>query len=981
EADFMEKHDKLTKRKKSHTGKGIESSPPRKKSKRDSNTSKCDQIQQELKDQGINDPGEWRKAYDFEDMEDGFEGASYNFDKLYTYLEGDKRVSDKEKIKTFSETEDSIERLELLRTMSLGDAVKCLQEHGDNPGQYRYLANRLDFYQKLFQGKATKRYTTEEYDNKAGQYIEVTKEEPIDASDVTPETIRLGVLRDMMFAGMIGTPELAVYKIADKRLQASGTSRTHMPELKGYHSYIHEGSIGYAYPFLRDIYQKSRKIIDKKFEGQNIDEEKIEHKAVIQAANWLEEAMDYNDSGRGPESPYVSSLEESVAWARLGDGVKRQLRGMRQKIQGVDLHNIERFIGKSGESKYNPERKKLYWQINNFDKIVAGDDDVFQQPHLQEYAYKENDLNNALEKKEITQEEYDSKKQELDKWFAEDKINFLEEENSNAIAKQEKWLQKETERLQHKLEKQLQEIEEAKLPEEERQLQIESVKAKHENRISAINADYQEHVDYYQKRTAEQLLNDLQERQALVAQRHEKRKSLAQKALDLHWMEGTSRDEYDESGVYNPVDWINYAPLGTIKRCHRMMRDGTSQEQIIKYALAEIICGKRGISRNDLEQITKVYDSANKGGWEEKQQLEAMMKVGNILSLSGYEASMDDIAQMSKQQFYGMTPALKEYNLEEVKEFMNKGLDLNSVVQVKKVTEKFGHELDNNVITEMASHNIEGLEDALRSFDLEDVKTFLSQDVNLPVAVSVLNNTKQFGYELKITQIANIAKNVHDIEDFTSALRGLPLAEVERLFSVGISYRDFNTVKGTLEMHKQKSDFTSSLAMAQKLSRHDEYGNLGNALEVYTIKEVDKIIASGATLSNVIDVKNSLAEKEVKSTLEETIQFTKLAGDWSQGWNVQKAIDTFGIDDVRKIASKNCRLDKAVEVNGYINNESSSNVSEELRESLKKGGLDVVIAIAKAGNMEVAVKTIEAGFTIEEITKFPFLISSLVTKK
>ena len=168
----------------------------------------AESVQSDLKDSGVTDPKEWRKTFDLEG-DDDFESINRNFDTLQTYLEGEKRISDEEKIKTFSETEDNIERLELLSTMSLGDAVKCLRDHSDTPGQYRYLANRLDFYQKLFQGKATKRYITEEYDNKKGQYVEVTKEDPIDASDVSPETIRLGVLRDIMFAGMIGTPELA----------------------------------------------------------------------------------------------------------------------------------------------------------------------------------------------------------------------------------------------------------------------------------------------------------------------------------------------------------------------------------------------------------------------------------------------------------------------------------------------------------------------------------------------------------------------------------------------------------------------------------------------------------------------------------------------------------------------------------------------------------------------------------------------------
>lgn len=912
-------------------------------------------VQKYLEDAGIDNPKEWRKAFDLEsdeDSKDSSKSINHNFDTLHTYLEGEKRISDEEKIKAFGETEDSVERLELLRTMSLSDAVKCLRDHSDAPGQYHYLANRLDFYQKLFQGKATKRYTTKEYDDKKGQYVEVTKEDPIDASDVSPETIRLGVLRDTLYAAMKGTPELGAVKIATKRInqelieqarekEKRGENSQYdtkgiksVVELFGYYSGIFEGSIG-QWADLGELYKKCFEQIQKKYKEGSLDDKQLEHRAVLLTARKLQGAYEYNGIINTCESPYSAGFKEAVAVGQLGHKVMRQMRGMRLKIQSTDFRNVERFIGKSGDNRYDGERRRLNWQL----KFLSGNDE-------------------------------------------EEKQKYVAEQNQREISNQEDWNQDELERINRKFEKSKDEIEQLDLPEKEKQLQLESVRARYENKIAVVNSDYQEQVAYFQTRTAEQLLKDLQERQKLVEQRHEKRKSLAQKALDLHFKINHTGGEYDSKPLAGIVDWINYAPLGTIKRCHKMMQLDMSDETVVEYALADIIAGKRGTTREDLKTVHDLVEKAKGQDWDARQKLEAMMKVGNILAISNLQASLEEVADLAGKSFYGMTEALKMYDLEQVKQFMDQGINLQSITETRKITEKYGHDLAPVEIAEMSAHDIGGLEDALRSFDLDAVRTLLNQDVRLPVAVSVLNNTKQFGYELSITQIANIAKNVDDIEDFTSALRGLPLAEVKKLFSIGISYRDFGTVKESLERHKHKSNFTASLAMAQKLSRHNEYGNLDNALETYSLKEVNEIVVSGSALSAVLDVKNSLAEKEVNTTLAETIQFAKLSGEWNQGWNVQKAIDTFGIDSVRKITSKNCRLDKAVEVNGYINNErSSSNVSEELRESFKKGGLDVVIAIAKAGNMEVAVKTIEAGFTIEEITRFPFLISPLVTKK
>lgn len=903
-------------------------------------------IQQDLESAGINSPTEWREAFDHEN-ENTLEIDNRSFDVLLQYLGEEKKQPDKEAKERFSKTTDDLERLELLRTMSIADATACIRDFSTNKGSYKYLADRLDFYQNFTQGTATRKRTEREWDGK--QYVEVTKEYPLDASEATPETIRSGLMRDMMFAAMIGTPELAIYKIADKRLKEKQISTAHMPELRGYHSGIHEGSIGYAYPLLRDIYTKAKKRVEVRTTDQELDEETLEHKSVLLATKWLEEAMDYNDPRRTRHSPYASSVEEAVAWARLGEGVKRQLRGMRRKIQGIDLHNIDRFIGKSGDGSYDQERKRLFGQIK-FLKTSSDEDE---------------------------------------------KDKLTDRENAFAVKKQHKWYEGEIERLAQKLERSKSEVERANVPEDEKQLQLESVLTRHEVEVARIEDDYQSTLAGLQGRSREDLLTDLEQRQELVNERYEKRKSLGQKALDLHFQfnhpKKISRGDYEEKPYAGIVDWINYAPLGTIKRSHKMLRQGIKEEAIVEYALADIIAGARGATREDLQTVHGLVEKAKGQDWEAKQKLAAMMKVGNILSLFNYELSLDEVADLADKNFNGMTEALKLYDLDQVKQFMSRGISLESVTTARKITEKFGHDLSPDIIAEMASHDIHGLEDALRSFDLDATMTLLKEDAKLPVAVAVLNNTRQFGYELTTAQIANVAKNVNDINDFNWALQELPLAEVERLFTTGIPYREFVKVKGALEKHGYPADFKSSLAISQKLSTNDrfnnEYDSLDLALQAYTLEEIEKVIAKKMPLSVLLAVRESLQKKGVESGLEETIQFAQYAGDWQQGWNVTQAIDTFGIEDARKIASKSCRLDKALEVHKLINSTGltfggrDNDVSDSLKRSLKAGGIDVLIAIAKAGNIEAAAKTIEAGFTVEEITRFPFLISPMVAKK
>lgn len=939
---------------------------------------KREAIKQELKDADIASPEEWREAFNLDNEKEiekkRKEIEKKRFDVLLNYLEGKNRGSDEKQVEKFDEINDSLERLELLRTMSLSDAIQCIRdfsEKEEHKGSYAYLAGRLDFYQKFILGKATKKQKESQWDDRQRGYVEVVKEHPIDASNATPETVRLGVLRDVMFAAMKGTPELGIYQVTEKRLKAKNTGNKHLlPALKGSDSGIgvdlgggrwlkrylwlnlensddrdQSERVGYGYTFLRKTFEESKALIVQKRKGEPLDEKALEHRAVIQAANWLEEAMKYNDPGRPLGSPYMGSVQESIAWARLGDpSVKKQIRGMRVNIQESDLRNIGRFIGKSGVNRYEGEHKRLFGQLKF---LREGDENA---------------------------------KQELTK-----------RENTFATQKQEHWLARETEKINRWLEKSKAKIDTYDIPGSEKQEILDTVQRRYEEKLADLNRDVGDEVDRLDKRSPDELLSDLQERQQIIDKRYEKRKSLAQKALDLHFSLNHDGGNYGSKPLGGLVDWINYAPLGTIKRSHRLLKQGVSDEQITTRALADIITGARKVTPEDVLAVQTLVKKAKGQDHGAQQKLQGMSKIGNILARFGYEIPLAELESLATKSYHGMTEALKMYDLEQVKQFMDQGINLQSVTTVKKVTEKYGHDLSPIEVAEIAARNIDGLYDAMRTFDLEDIKTLLKQDVSLPIAVAVLNNTRQFGYELEIAQIAAVAKNVCDLDDFTAGLKGLPLSEVEKIFSDGIAYSKYVQVKEALQKHQLDSSFDAAHALAKKLARTREYYNLDSALDTFSLEEIEQVLEKGSALSGVLEVGNAFKGKEITTNIQEIILFEKYAGDYSKGYFVTRAIDAFGIDGVRKIVAKSCRLDKAVEVNDYINadNDSSSRrsrgssdneISEETRNAFRRGGVDVVIAIAKAGSMEAAIKTLEAGFSVEEVTRFPFLISSLVAK-
>ena len=201
-----------------------------------------------------------------------------------------------------------------------------------------------------------------------------------------PDDIKTGLWRDIITASMIGTPEMGALSLArrwtetDAQKEGSRRSVGNLPATRGYHSYIFppkeeelweyrdgervqlppehkNGTVGYAFPELAKTYEQVRARIGRKH--PEAPDETIEHESVLELARIVAKSTEYNSPYRGEGSPYRSGFAEQMAWAQLGDQVQRQFRGMRQKIMGVDMHNIGRFIGKSGDNPYEKDWRKI----------------------------------------------------------------------------------------------------------------------------------------------------------------------------------------------------------------------------------------------------------------------------------------------------------------------------------------------------------------------------------------------------------------------------------------------------------------------------------------------------------------------------------------------------------------------------------------------------------------------------------------------
>ena len=457
------------------------------------------------------------------------------------------------------------------------------------------------------------------------------------------EDIMRGIDRISLLAAMIGTPEYGAIAMA-KDIRRSGSNKNispDFPEVSGTSSGVYcerdassrvtYASIGNWGPII-DEYGAIAKVVAKNNPG---DIQETEYKAVRQAAKIFAESMDYNPPYKSSSSSYVSSFRESVAWAKLDWPVKAQLRGMREKISGINLSGIGRFIGKSGCSK---ERRSMVFEV---DKLKS-------------------ELSN------FTNHESSD----------EDKQNSLRLKNEFEIEKQNRWRDSELTRIQKKYNKKID-----RTRSEDRRAIYEQ---RRDEEMDAVRRDVEEQIRYFENRNFDEFLSDTKDRIALLSRRIEKRKSLAEKAIDLHFLSGNSSADPDSHSKYHGcIDWINEAPFGVIKRAHRRATEGMSPDFVNKEAICETLQQFVSDPEHIQDAMQRIFEN-----YEQMAHTESAEEKGNLRQIIRFARVLDREGRKNNYQL-DTEHLIKIYNCEAFRKYHGSDAwesDSNYVQLVQKLT-------------------------------------------------------------------------------------------------------------------------------------------------------------------------------------------------------------------------------------------------------------------------------------------------------
>lgn len=921
-------------------------------------------IRQELLDYGVDSIDELDNIEHFYEQILSPEQVFEKFNGLFTFL-GEDTKGNPNVIEEYQQITDKKEQLRFILSSSLSDKVRLFcSENFDYPN-YDNFMHRLQFQQDFINGTA--KVWRQEWDVHKGKYIDVQR--PLDSSDANADDILLGLNRASLRSAMVGTPEYGAYKMAMDIMRGRDWSMTpDFPEISGYWSGITNASIG-SWETIIDEYDAIASKVARR--NPDMDEESLEHITVRKAARIFADSMEYNDTGRGPESPYVSSFHESVVWTQLGYGVQRQLRGMRQRIMNSDLHNIERFIGKSGYSykrgSFESERSRL---SNRIDYIDGLSDD--------------------------------------------DKQEFLAKENAFEIKKQEEWREKEVERIKHKYERLI-----SKTRSEERRATYAS---RQEEEIQRVMADTSGRIEYFESRTLDRLFSDINERRELLSRRIEKRKSLAEKAIELHFKLGNGHDEWDDdieeyvriggSQYQECLDWINDAPFGAIKRAHRRMVDGMPADEIYKLAISETI--RKAVNNPDQADIAmhQMFRDVEDGSGS-KYKIREIMRLAGKLSKYSEELSYSELESMSDKDTRWIEDSLAAFPFSDVKQFIDKGLNLSLVPKLSSIAEEFGYELDTNQLIELSSKGViksynykevEGVfTSTLRNFSLDEAMTAMDADVDLRIlnaAKSILSTqgisdfSEILDRATKIGQFSDGYGGGYEefISQYRTAINSIGIEKADDLLSRGVDLDTFNMT--TREFRDSVGDdFNKALRLSEKISiamqrsrdldqEETSIRALYNSDAGHTESQIISLYEHGITASVYEDVfvyvehdGDNPGVKE-KSGLEFSDKVKLLQNalrDNPDSWRIKEAIESFDDDMLHQLAERGADVVHASRVKYLLGRDekySEFNTPEN------------VLYLA-SNNLEVDVflRAADAGFSVDEIKLYPFLASDLLIKE
>jgi hypothetical protein len=484
-----------------------------------------------------------------------------------------------------------------------------------------------------------------------------------------------------------------------------------------------------------------------------------------------------------------------------------------------------------------------------------------------------------------------------------------------------------------------------------------------------------------------------------VQGRIEKRKSIAEKAIDLHFTLSAGREEWDEdtdsyiwqggSEYGQLIDWINDAPFGTIKRAHQRLRSGMSPDDVCKSAISEVLTRVTG-AESDAEIQSMFANFA-----DNKYEIHRIMQLAGELDSYEITLSFDELRSMSAKDTRWIRESLEVFEFADVQQFIDNSLNLSLVPKVSKIAGEFGYDLDTAGLIDFARHGVinayyykevEGILSAsLRQFNLDEIKQAMSEDIDLKVlnalkpylsAKGVSDFSELSATAKKITEHSGgVNQGEHLLSRYKVAVENIGLDRANDLLDLNADIDMFNMV--SREFGKQTGgDYQKTLDLVEKVNRAATNGTerelpaIRTMRQRYSDEQILSLYDQGVSAETFVDIFGANGNAIEGKTLPFDVQIDIVAHSPGGAWRVRQAIEHFDTDALTQLANRGLDVNKAYDI--------SRQLERDERFKDFNSTENVIYLTANELSVETFGRTVEAGFSIEEIKKYPFLTSNLL---
>jgi len=368
---------------------------------------------------------------------------------------------------------------------------------------------------------------------------------------------------------------------------------------------------------------------------------------------------------------------------------------------------------------------------------------------------------------------------------------------------------------------------------------------------------------------------------------------------------------------------------------------------------------------------------------------------------------------MSDKDTRWIEDSLAAFPFSDVKQFIDKGLNLSLVPKLSRIAEEFGYELDTNQLIELSSKGViksyyykevEGVfTSTLRNFSLDEAMTAMDANVDLRIlnaAKSILSTqgisdfSEILDRATKIGQFSDGYEGGYEefISQYRTAINSIGIEKADDLLSRGVDLDTFNMT--TREFRDSVGDdFNKALRLSEKISiamrRSRDLDQEETSIRVlynsdagHTESQIISLYEHGITASVYEDVfvyvehdGDNPGVKE-KSGLEFSDKVKLLQNalrDNPGSWRIKEAIESFDDVMLHQLAERGADVVHASRVKYLLGRDekySEFNTPEN------------VLYLA-SNNLEVDVflRAADAGFSVDEIKLYPFLASDLLIKE